>query len=316
MTAPAQDLTFHEFPLASRRDALLLAAQTWPDSEREAQLAAIDEMVTGGRQQELLLVAARRGGTLVGAGLAQLLAGRTAVVWPPQMSGTETASTAAQLLEVLVRRLTTADVVLAQALVENPRNRPAEILVASGFEHAGDLVYMCAVTTSFPSKAPVLPLGLESWSHANMERMLRIVEATYQGSLDCPRIDGLRDTRDVLDGYCAVGKSGRQHWLIATSAGNDAGCLLVADHPDQQQMEIVYLGIVPDFRGRGWGLALTRQAQWTARSAGRERVVLAVDAANQPAIAAYTTAGFVAWDRRSVLVRPLAAAVKHATATG
>jgi ribosomal protein S18 acetylase RimI-like enzyme len=75
-------------------------------------------------------------------------------------------------------------------------------------------------------------------------------------------------------------------------------------------LEIVYLGVVPECRGRGIGYALTRQAQWIASLAERERVVLAVDAANRPAISAYETAGFIAWDRRTVLIRDFRRAAK------
>ena len=43
-----------------------------------------------------------------------------------------------------------------------------------------------------------------------------------------------------------------------------------------------------------WAVASTaaRYAQWLAREAGTQRLVLAVDAANEPAIAAYGTAAF------------------------
>jgi ribosomal protein S18 acetylase RimI-like enzyme len=79
----------------------------------------------------------------------------------------------------------------------------------------------------------------------------------------------------------------------------------MADHADQDQFEIVYLGVVPQARGERLGLTLTRHALWLARQAGRARVVLAVDAANRPAIDGYLVAGFAAWDRRSIFVRSL-----------
>ena len=42
----------------------------------------------------------------------------------------------------------------------------------------------------------------------------------------------------------------------------------------------MYMGLTPESRGRGWGLAVTRHAQWLAGQSGRERMVLAADAAN------------------------------------
>ena len=46
-----------------------------------------------------------------------------------------------------------------------------------------------------------------------------------------------------------------------------------------------------------------RHAQQLAHAAGVERIVLAVDAENIPAIKMYNETGFMAWDRRTVFVR-------------
>ena len=174
---------------------------------------------------------------------------------------------------------------------------------------------MSADARSFPSEQPHLEFNLEPFSPANHERLIRLIEATYRGSLDCPLVDGIRDTADVLAGYRAAGQFRLELWLLVQVGGRDVACLLLADHPAQDQFEIVYLGVCPECRGRGWGLALTRHAQWLAHRAGRSRVVLAVDAANAPAIAVYETAGFVAWDRRSLLVRVFHPAAKQAGAS-
>ena len=65
------------------------------------------------------------------------------------------------------------------------------------------------------------------------------------------------------------------------------------------------MGVAPEARGQGIGLEITRQAQWLAAREHAERLVLAVDAANQPAIDVYAAAGFTGWDRRSVFVHML-----------
>jgi ribosomal protein S18 acetylase RimI-like enzyme len=73
--------------------------------------------------------------------------------------------------------------------------------------------------------------------------------------------------------------------------------------PDDEAWELTYLGVVPEARRRGFGISMTRHAQWLARVAGARRMTLAVDAANEPAIAVYSAAGFAAWDRRCVFLR-------------
>ena len=74
--------------------------------------------------------------------------------------------------------------------------------------------------------------------------------------------------------------------------GVDVGCLLIADWPQNDQWELIYMGVVPEARGRGYGVAVVRQAQWLAGCAGRQRLVLAVDTANEPAMRVYAAAGF------------------------
>jgi GNAT superfamily N-acetyltransferase len=91
--------------------------------------------------------------------------------------------------------------------------------------------------------------------------------------------------------------------LIVRHADQDVGCLILADHPRYENMELVYMGVVPEGRGQGWGIEVVRHAQRLARRAGRQRLVLAVDASNQPAIRMYASAGFQAWDQRRVYYR-------------
>jgi ribosomal protein S18 acetylase RimI-like enzyme len=312
MTAAAP-LVICPIPIAQGGEALRLAAAAWPESERAGQLAMIASRIASGHAEELLLEA-RRGDQLLGAALAQRLAGKTAVVWLPQPANAEQSIQHA-LLEALCARLADEQIHLAQAVLDTTASPGAELLAAGGFQHSGDLLYMAAPAESFPSKPPSSPLSFHSYSPAAHERLLSLVEATYQGSLDCPLIDGLRDTADVLDGYRAVGQPRPEWWLIARLEGHDVGCLLLADHLAENQCEIVYAGIVPGARGRRFGLALTRHAQWLAHKAGKSRLVLAVDAANAPAIAMYEAAGCIAWDRRSVFVRPLCRGANHRSST-
>ncbi len=90
--------------------------------------------------------------------------------------------------------------------------------------------------------------------------------------------------------------------------GRDVGCQLLADYEALDQWELVYLGLTPGARGNGWGLEAVRRAQGLVRTAGRKRLVLAVDEANWPAIAMYAAAGFEAWNRRAVFLRKIAPA--------
>jgi RimJ/RimL family protein N-acetyltransferase len=86
---------------------------------------------------------------------------------------------------------------------------------------------------------------------------------------------------------------------------DDVGCLILTDYPEQDTWELIYMGLLPAARRKGYGAAIACHAQWLAGRAGRLRLVTAADAANEPALKVYAAAGFQAWDRRSVFIRIL-----------
>ena len=281
-------------------EAAQMAMQAWPEAERAGQLRVLESLCAAGRSECIVICEARAGSRLVAAVMAQVLAGRSAAIWPPQLTDDHFAQA---LLAHLHTELAQQGVDLAQALLENRSGEKAETLERAGYQHAGDLLYMVADASDFPTTAPELPFVLEPAEAG--PRLERLLAATYQGSLDCPLVDGLRETADILAGYREVGRFSPELWLIATQNGMDVGCLLLADHPESSQYEIVYMGIAPPARGRGYGLHLARHAQWLAHQVGRQQLVLAVDASNKPAISGYSAANFRAFDQRSAFVKPL-----------
>jgi ribosomal protein S18 acetylase RimI-like enzyme len=132
---------------------------------------------------------------------------------------------------------------------------------------------------------------------------MRLIEETYEQTLDCTALDGVRRVNHVVNGYQATGIFRPENWLIVRADEEDVGVLLLADHPQAGHWELMYMGLVPNVRGHRWGQLITRHAQWMASQAGVERIVLAVDAANEPALAMYRRTGFEMWDRRTVYVR-------------
>ena len=107
----------------------------------------------------------------------------------------------------------------------------------------------------------------------------------------------------MVEGYRAVGRYRPEHWFIARLDNEDVGCALLADHSPEPAWELMYMGVSPDVRGRGLGYEITRHAQWLASRENVERLLLAVDALNHPALSMYAQAGFEIWDRRSVFAR-------------
>lgn len=246
---------------------------------------------------------ARRGDELVGAVWAQIQPGKTGVLWPPRVKPNESPRTALELMAAADAFFARHAVSLAQTLLEDARSADAALLKQGGYEHLADLLYLVCTEAYFPPTRPDGELEFEIYSPANRDRLAAVMEATYEATLDCPRLNGARAMDDVLTGYQATGPFDPDRWRIVRRVGRDVGCLLLADHPAADQGELVYMGLVPAARGSGLGVQMVRFAQYLTGQAGRGRLVLAVDAENAPALALYASAGFLRWDQRSVFLR-------------
>ncbi|MBL9092782.1 MAG: GNAT family N-acetyltransferase [Planctomycetaceae bacterium] len=251
-------------------------------------------------------------GALRGAIWAQLRPGNVAVVWPPQWidSSDVAPSLPDPLLEALIGALRRSGVLLAQSLLPDVECQEARTLLAGGFEHLAELTYLSADVAPQASPTPrddaPAELRFVAYSPADRARLTALVDRSYEGTLDCPALNGTRPTSEVLDEYEAIGTIGTRGWFFVRRQEADVGCLLLADHPQLDQVELVYMALLPKARGCGWGEVITRASLRIAGDFGRARVVLAVDAANTPAAAHYRRAGFRTWETRSAFVCKLA----------
>jgi mycothiol synthase len=258
---------------------------------------------------------AYRGQRLVGGMRIQLQSGKSVTFSPPKLIAGEPHGTSEQLLLQALNALPTADVRVAQTLLEKENPAQHELFQRAEFRHVSNLLYLVSVAGSFPKAPPAPQLqfipydpNLEPQNRDLYGRLARVVEQTYQSSLDCPALDGVRDIDDVLAGYRTCDTSSASSnptapWFIVQESQADIGCLILTADPHTPQWELTYMGVAADARGHGYGLAITRHAQWLAQEANCRRLVLAVDSKNLPAIASYLAAGFVIWDERCVFVR-------------
>jgi len=228
------------------------------------------------------------------------------VVWPPRLVAGEPSETAARLVADSSAWLAEQGVQVAHALLEKADRSDDAVLRSVGFTPLATLFYLVSQEGDFPRMPPEGTLDFLPYGPSDQPRLVSLVEATYRGSLDCPALDGLRTMEDILAGYQGTGSFAPERWLIVRSGGEDVGCLLLTDHPHDENWELVYMGLVPSARGRSWGREIVRYAQWLTAQARRPRLVVAVDSANRPALAMYAAEGFRAWDRRRVYVKVLA----------
>jgi GNAT superfamily N-acetyltransferase len=283
--------------------ALKLVFAFLDPKERDEQVDNILFTPLSGGNSATGLLGAYREDNLVGAIYAHIQPGGTAQVWLPRLVPGESGDTAVCLIQASNAQLQQENVELAQMLFAELSESDEELLLRGGYSYLTDLLYLACLPQDFPATEPRFSLSFLPYEATRREGLKRIIDATYRNSLDCPRLNDVRDLENIVQGYHASGVFRPELWSIVQSDGRDAGCLLLTDHPEYDNVELAYMGVIPAMRGRTFGIEIARFAQWQTRRLGRARLVLAVDAANRPAIDMYSAVGFQAWDRRRVYFR-------------
>lgn len=226
-------------------------------------------------------------------------------------------------------------VILAQALLESREKEAASALRGAGFQQLGELAYMRRpLAGSIPAPggesvgdwgegvtvvtaADLLAEGLSAQEIDR--RFMAALERTYEATLDCPELCGMRDLTDVLESHRSVGKYDPALWWLVSLDQQAEGCLLLNTCPEQDSVELVYIGISPKLRGRGIAKrllevgihrVLTRVVvadpePGKAQVMGHGGMTCAVDTRNRPATTLYRRLGFQRFASRVPLVRAL-----------
>ena len=201
--------------------------------------------------------------------------------------------------------------VLAQALLEPRETAGLAAFREAGFMQVGELAYLRADAATSTILMP--PDVWHNLSWPDGVRVLRVVdlpegqrdeavvaalEATYEGTLDCPELCGLRSPEDVLASHKSVGDFNPALWWLVLLDGRPAGCSLFNVNPPLSSAELVYFGLAPSLRGRGLSSPLLSVsmsaacARTSGAPSGVRSVLCAVDLRNTPALRLYRRAGF------------------------
>lgn len=224
--------------------------------------------------------------------------------------------TAAQEL----RNTSEVDVAVLQALPEPEDQSTIDTLREAGFIVVGELIYLRRWLGKGASGTPAasLPTGFTLRTVAELGgldacrgMLLSVLEASYEQTLDCPGLCGVRETGDVLDSHIAVGEFDPFLWFILEYGSRAVGCMLLSKCPDQRTVELVYLGLGVEARGKGLSTVMLGHGISTLLSklprSGYDWLVCAVDRQNAPAVALYRKAGFRPCGERMALIRRVGA---------
>jgi GNAT superfamily N-acetyltransferase len=136
---------------------------------------------------------------------------------------------------------------------------------------------------------------------ADEQALERALDVSYQDTLDCPELAGLRTLPDIVASHRAVGEYDPNLWWLVEHQGAATGCTLLNHCPQQHCVELVYVGLAPALRGVSLGARLMESAIGAA--AGLERELrCAVDSRNAPARRMYERLGFREVGRRIAFI--------------
>lgn len=296
--------------------ALELLYSEWPADARAQRIAEIQQEIEDEDFDPQDLLVAEIDDWLVGVQLTILRDDDVGMVWPPvvddsllkRMSGPAGEVIEDELLAEAVQQLDAAGAWIGQALLEPHQTRAHAAMQRNGFDRLTELRFFDRPLTGnlswWEKRTKPSPLSYEPYRRSrNRLTFVNVLEATYRGSLDCPEFNGVRDGEQSLKNHEAAGSFNPDMWRLYRRDGADVGILLMAERPDQQAWEVLYLGVIESARGSGIGRAMLLDALDAARDANVERVLIVADVRNVPAVSLYESLGFQPVATRVAFVR-------------
>jgi ribosomal protein S18 acetylase RimI-like enzyme len=239
------------------------------------------------------------------AGLPMASPGRTVMLLAADATMIADASAVTAGIDAVCRHFAGQNFQLIQALVDPAESATLGMYADRGFGPMAELIYMHRTIRKMAMPAPPVGVRVLNYSPSAHAVFAAGILATYEQSLDCPQLNGVRDIEDVIAGHKSAGAFDPADWFVITEAQDPVAVLLMTRVNNMDGMEIVYVGIRPASRGRGLGDYLIRLATGHATLRKCRHIALAVDAQNRPAIALYHRHGFERSTSRVALMRQL-----------
>ena len=215
-------------------------------------------------------------------------------------------------IDLAAERQRRSDLALMQALLPAEHDEEGQLLLDARFVRLAELIYTEAPLPGLAATGSVdWPAQdgdtVVTFDEPNLPLFARTIEATYVQTQDCPALEGLRRMDEIIAGHRGSGVFRPDLWFLFVRRGEPLAVILLNEISDfaGRAVELVYMGVVHTARGQGLGQRMLNFAMRAARRAGYRRMILAVDAANAPALRLYDNAGFVETMRRVAYILPL-----------
>ena len=292
---------------ARRTEAIGRLVGTGVDTDRAAADRFLHYAETNAVSLEGLWSLLDRGGRIAYSVLAVPSAGRTAMVFASHPATAAEVPPIGNLIDHACRYAAGRDVDLAQTLLEPGEALERQAFLEGGFMELAVLSYLERPLAQGTPPAPRWPKDTLTRPYSDDLHgvLTAILEQSYEQTLDCPGLYGLRRTEDIIAGHKATGQHDPSLWTLLWLDEQPAGVILLNPFPDHKTVELVYLGLAPFARGRGLGRQLLRHGLSLLHGRRERSLTLAVDQRNTPALEVYRAEGLRPAVQRAALIRSL-----------
>lgn len=291
--------------------ALELLFASIPAKSRSQRIVEVRREIEAGEFDPKHLLLAKSDSTPVGVQLTVLRDDDVGMVWPPIVAVDRNGLSAEAIEDALLREavsgLDRKKAWIGQSLLEPDQTREQAALQRNGFTRLTELRFferLLSDTSDLRQRESAVLLSYQPYRRSrNRLAFVKLLEATYRGTLDCPEFNGVRDGQQSLKNHEAAGTFSADMWRLYFQDEVAVGVLLLVERPDQQAWEVLYLGVAEAARRRGIGRAMLLDAIDAARDANAERLLIVADARNLPAVGLYESLRFQPIATRVAFVR-------------
>lgn len=233
--------------------------------------------------------------------------GKSAICYLPasrHLQGRE--AQAAACLKAAAGQAAAAGMKMVQGIFDVDESVLSGIYQAAGYQPLAILQFM-EHSARWALPEVQLPDGyhLETYRPDTHDLFKQAIGASYEQTLDCPAMSGLRSLEDVVIGHQHAGEFNPALWFVLIHQSRGVGVLLLTLNPSLQSLDVTYLGLGSEHRRRHLGMFFMTQVRRMMRLTGARASTLAVDERNAPAVGLYHKAGYRPMQRRTVYFLPL-----------
>ena len=277
--------------------ALEFALARTPAEQRPARVQHCVHLLETGVLDARGVWIARRDRPIVGVQVCVPFAGATCLFWLPIAEE----RSADALVQAGLRWCQSIGCKLAQAAVAAAELPLAAALLRHGFRHTARMHLLRHDLRDLAGAAPS-PLRYETYRPSLFAEFAATLERTYEGTLDCPELNGRRTIDEIIAGHRGQGKFHPECWWLAYHQADPVGGVMVTELPDGLTWDLMYLGVVPEFRQHGHGRTMALRALGWLRDQPVTQLTLSVDGRNLPARRLYQSLGFTEMESTEALL--------------